>query len=431
MLESITEEYPVYTVDVIDSDGEARKILERGDPVRYLLEAFHETYVGDDILARSLISNIGCQMCANTYGLHPGLTGESGKGKSYACRAMFHLLPDRYKKTGSYSSKSFFHMGMESGTVIFLDDIEKLPDEWERMIKVTTSQYQEPYLHFYTDIGKKGDNKLSTVSIPPRICWWITSVDSSFDNQILNRCLTLSVDESEQQDLAVMHKQLEQVKQGAHGFETTPKVLVCRRMIEILKDEAVNRPIRVRIVFADNISWHNPDNRRNLPMFLDTIIGSTAFFKHQRQRDEDGAVLASLADFDFAKEVWNHIERGQVSKLNKREMTVLQIIIDAGDAGISRSELIQRSGIVSSTLTKTINGIRQTDGTYDGGLLNKVKGLIKEDTLEEDLLSRKKRATRYYFKGDRSIWENFSSIVTLTDVEGAQKAIDDAVYAPH
>jgi DNA-binding MarR family transcriptional regulator len=321
-------------------------------------------------------------------------------------------------------------MAMDPGTVIFLDDIEKLSDELERMIKVTTSQYQDSYKHYYTDLGKKGDDKLSEVSIPQRICWWITSVDASFDTQILNRCLTLSVDESKEQDLAVMRKQLYQAKEGTHGFETTPRVLVCRRMIEIIKDEAAMSPILVKIPFADFINWHNPENRRNLPMFLDTIRGITAFYKYQRPKDKDGAVLATIDDFYSAKIVWNHIERGQVSKLNKREMAVLQIIIEAGDAGISRSELIQRSGVVSSTLTKNINGIKQPDGTYDGGLLNKVKGLIKEDTLEEDLLTRKKRVTRYYFKGDKSIWENFTSIVTLTDVAGAQAAIDEAVYTP-
>jgi hypothetical protein len=50
--------------------------------------------------------------------------------------------------------------------------------------------------------------------------------------------------------------------------------------------------------------------------------------------------------------------------------------------------------------------------------------------LEEDQLLRKKRATRYYFKGDKSLWENFTSIVTLTDGEGAQKAIDEVSYQP-
>ena len=120
-----------FEVNVIDSDREAREIIRNGDPIKYILDAFHGIYVGDYILAISLIATIGCQMCLNTLGLHPGLAGESGKGKSYACRAMFHLLPDRYKKSGSYSSKSFFHMGMEPGTVTFLDDIEKLPDEWE------------------------------------------------------------------------------------------------------------------------------------------------------------------------------------------------------------------------------------------------------------------------------------------------------------
>jgi hypothetical protein len=277
-------------------------------------------------------------------------------------------------------------------------------------------------------MGKKGDDKLSEVSIPPRICWWITSVDGNFDNQILNRYLTLSVDESEGQDLAVMRKQLDQAKEGTHGFETTPKVLICRRMIEILKDEAVFNPIRVKIPFTDVINWHNPENRRNLPMFLDTIRGFTAFYQYQRPRDKDGAVLATINDFYSAKIVWNHIEKGQVSKLNKREMAILQIIIDAGDAGITRSDLIQKSKVTSSTLTKSINGIKQPDGTYDGGLMNKVKGLIKEDMLEEDQLLRKKRATRYYFKGDRSIWENFTSIVTLTDVDGAQRVIDEASH---
>jgi DNA-binding MarR family transcriptional regulator len=431
MTKSSVEDLPTtFDVVVVDSDGEAQEILERGDPVRFIEETVHEIHVGDNILIKSLISNIGCQMCINTSGLHPGLNGESGKGKSYACRAMFHLLPERYKRAGSYSNKSFFHMGMESGTVIFLDDIEKLPDELERMIKVTTSQYQEPYTHYYTDLTKKEDNKLSEVSMPSRICWWLTSVEANFDTQILNRCLTLSVDESEEQDLAVMRKQLDQAKDGTYGFETTPSVLICRRMIEILKDDAVFNPIRVKIPFTDFINWHNPENRRNLPMFLDTIRGFTAFYQYQRPRDKDGAALATINDFYSSKIVWNHIERGQVSKLNKREMAILQIIIDAEDTGITRSDLIQKSKVTSSTLTKSINGIKQPDGTYDGGLLNKVKGLIKEDMLEEDQLLRKKRATRYYFKGDKSLWENFTSIVTLTDVEGAQKAIDEASYKP-
>ena len=209
-----------------------------------------------------LLATIGCQLCANTDGLQPDLSGESGKGKSDACKTMGSLIPKEFFVSGSRSAMALFHMeGLKPGSVIFMDDVESFSQKEESILKVASSQYQEPYIHTYADMRKLGAKKSQTIWLPPRLTYWITSVSSSFDNQIMNRCIKLHVDDSKEQDEAVLTRQKDAARTGSYRFAQTHEMLVCQEIIKHLKEL---EPICVGIPFVDNIQWNDCANRRNL-----------------------------------------------------------------------------------------------------------------------------------------------------------------------
>nr|WP_319375240.1 hypothetical protein [uncultured Methanoregula sp.] len=350
----------------------AMDILREGDPVGYLKKEYGKIHVGDEDLGELLLMTVGCQLCSNTEGLQPDLSGESGKGKSDACKAVGHLLPPEYFITGSNSTMALFHReDIPEGAVIFLDDVEKFGDREEQLIKTITSQYQLPYVHTYTDMKKTGAKKSQTVSIRPRFTFWITSVSSSFDPQILNRYMKMQVDEGAEQDMAVFQKQREYAKSGINRFAITPDVEVARQMLRHLKKLSL---CNVSITYIDLIEWKGKENRRNYPMFLDLIRASAAFNQYQRHSLPDGSIVADLNDYDRAVRLWSKIERAQTTGLTNKEQLVLSAIIGSGSVGLTQSEISEICFIDKGTVSKAIHGIKQGNGTYKGGLMNVLKG---------------------------------------------------------
>lgn len=384
-------------------------ILQHGNPIGYLKKECGKVHVGDEELIELLLMTVGCQLCSNTEGLQPDLSGGSGKGKSDACKAVGHLLPQEYFITGSHSALALFHReDIPEGAVIFFDDIEKFSEKEEQLIKTVTSQYQLPCYHHYTDMGKSGTKKSQTVSIPSRLTFWITSVSSSFDPQILNRYLKIQVDESASQDEAVFEQQKEYAKKGSYRFTVTPEVEVGRTMIQQLKAQ---QPVNVVIPFIDQIKWKGISNRRNYPMILDIIRSSAALNQYQRKRLDDGSIVADLSDFDRAVRLWSKIERAQSTGLTDKEQIVLDAIITSGTNGITQTDIAQTCSIEKWTVSRAIHGIRQIDRTYKGGLMNKLKG---------GLLYNESNRT-YSFNGDLPESE---TIISLSNRQEAQALID-------
>ena len=125
-------------------DEEAMNILQTGSPIDNIMKEYGRIHVGDHELGEFLLATIGCQLCANTDGLQPDLSGESGKGKSDACKTMGSLIPKEFFVSGSRSAMALFHMeGLKPGSVIFMDDVESFSQKEESILKVASSQYQE------------------------------------------------------------------------------------------------------------------------------------------------------------------------------------------------------------------------------------------------------------------------------------------------
>lgn len=361
---------------ILDDEGddirkEALEILKNGKPIEFLIQTYHEEYVGGDEYGRALILSAHCGTCKNTLGLHPGVDGRSGEGKTLAMQVVINMIPDEYKVCGKITPNALFYNDIQPGTTVFMDDVGKMDPELERIIKLSTSFYQQ------------GAENLSVANhegirqkIPACINWWITGVDAgSFDIQILNRNMNIGIDilnKSQKED----HKMeifLHQVDDGDTGREIlglSHNIKVAREISgQLLRSEQVN----VKIPYLKDvdggiiINWHDIDNSRNFPIFLDMIRVSASIHRYQRTTI-DGSIIANLDDYDNAKKVWESISKEQVTKLNRQDQEVITALVDmnAYDKPVDINQLADKMNKNYKTVYQKLYG-RPNDG---------IKGLI-------------------------------------------------------
>lgn len=395
----------------------AQQEIETGDPYNFILNIFKELHVGDEGVGGFLLAAIGCQLCSNTKGLQPGLTGDSGKGKSDACKKMFHLIPAEYKKSGIFSDQALFRMQeKQPGTTFLFDDAANITDYLQQVFKLASSDFQKGLIKTVT--GNTGDKKTVELQIPPRCNFWITSVAAEYDEQILSRQLNLHVDDSVNQDKRVADKELEYARYAWDDEPENEDVWICRQIIRLLRARPL---VRVKIPYAKRIKWMDFKNRRNLPFFIDIIRSFAALKQYQRETDEDGVLLANEDDFKRAKDLWGKISKEQSAQLNKNEMAALQVFLEKSKDGkveISRPDLQRLLKFTSGKLARVMDGRRQPDGTYTGGLCNKIPELTKEDILSsEESEVRKKKIVVYAYIGPNNLLELFENVVSLEQNE--------------
>ena len=345
----------------------ALDILRNEDPVEHILSIYSRIHVGDVQIGKVLLLSIANQSVLNSEGLQPKLSGASGKGKTHAAKAMFHLIPDvGYKLEGSLSAKSmYYYPDLKPGTVIFSDDI-RINADLEDTLKRAMSNFQQPTLH--RTVTREGYAELE---IPKRIAWWLTSVENPYGDELLNRLFGLDVDDSVDQDEAVTKQQLERAKYGDVALPEDDDVKVCRAII----NEVKKKLFKVIIPYSDYIVWKGAGDRRNLPRFLDLIKGFAALRFMQRSEIFDDEILASLKDFEDAKALYEQGKTGLATKLTKAEQRLVGWMVGKGPLSINDivKEYLKPNGgqYTSEAIRKMLEGKR--DGK---GLTDKVPGML-------------------------------------------------------
>ncbi len=240
----------------------AEEIMKNGDVVQYIIDEHQKHHVGDVDIAKALLVSIGIQSVLNSDGIHPKVSGESGKGKTHCCKAMGHMIPKEYFIKTGLSDKAIYYMKLRAGCVVFSDDAN-LSESMDGIIKRATTNFQEGDSYTTVDITRN----LKELYIPPRVSWWLTSVDDDQSLQLLNRTFGGGVDETSPQDDNVFQYQVKQATEGEVSFPETDDVEVCREIIRNVKKQL----FRVKIPFANGIIWKDKGNRRNFPIFLDIV----------------------------------------------------------------------------------------------------------------------------------------------------------------
>ena len=168
--------------------------------------------------------------------------------------------------------------------VIFSDDVN-LNEDVDEMVRAAMSNWDEPTQRMTLDSKRNS----VTLSLPPRISFWFTSVKTSSTLQLLNRQVEINVDESSDQDKRVEEHQRKLSALGLLEFYVDDEVVFLREAFLHLNQI----DFKVKIPFVGRIRFTNVSNRRNLPIFLDLIKAYCVLNYRAREVDEDGALIAT------------------------------------------------------------------------------------------------------------------------------------------
>lgn len=344
----------------------AMDILINGDPVQFILDTFETIHKGDIETAELLMVSISTQSMENSDGIQPGVNGGSGKGKSHVCETILHLMPEECWISTSLSAKVIFYIDLQPGTIIFSDDVS-IGEDLESTIKRSTSNFQNTTIHTTIDSNRN----VMELEVPPRICWWLVSVDAEMSAQTINRQFGVTVDESSQMDAVVAKHQLEKAVSGEIKFPVNDDVLVCR---EIMREIKKNLFI-VTIPFANDIIWTQQNNRRNLPIFLDMVKAFALMRFKQREVHSGNMLVATKEDFDSAVELYCYRAETQSTKLNDSELLIARVLAQHGEMDMKTLQKVTKKG--ATTIRDALNGKKGAGG----GMFEKLPGLQKENQM--------------------------------------------------
>jgi hypothetical protein len=364
----------------------ALEVLERGDPLGYLLDTFKQIHVGDQDAAEVQFIAFGCQSSLNSRGIQANWTGPSGKGKSAGAEACYHLLPKWFVLKGSVTAKSlFYHKDLPDGACIFLDDMKvEEGTDLEATIKRSTSAFQEGAYHETLD----GNRQLLRMRLPKRLCWTLTYVDViESGDQFLNRMFVVKTDSSRQADEDVCRHILCQAERGESALCLTEEVLTCKAMMLDIKSRP---PYRVKIPdLPQRVSFNDRRNRRNPSLFVDLVIGLSCLRHRQRKKEQvkngEWTLFANTEDIREAARIFNAQGDYLGSRLDDAERAAALFILEAGGAGLSAKGLAEKlrlkypeDGWNEKKARRLLVGRQEKNGGL-GGLTGKLPGLYADE----------------------------------------------------
>jgi len=338
----------------------AKEIMESRNPIQFINDVVKQYHIGDHWTEEGLCVSIASQSCLNSSGIQISSNGESGSGKSHLMKVHIRLVPAQYRVSSALSPKAAYYMNLKEGMVVFSDDVN-MSIEMEEIIKRATTNYQEctDYNTVYNGAGKK-------LIIPPRINWFLTSVNAEASKEVLNRQLTFSTIETQKHKISIFENQRDCAIKGIYEFtEITEDILVCRAIYEMIKSQT----FKVKIPFAKQIELKDTSDSRVFPLFLDMIKGYTIFF-HKQRKNEDGFLIATKDDFDKAKKLFINQLNNITTKLNDKEIKILKFISERSCSTVN--QIADGTCISYNTVRNILKGRPDRNKS---GLLDKENGL--------------------------------------------------------
>jgi hypothetical protein len=373
-LSNLNEEYNLINPIRIEK---AIEILSKSNSLEYLMSYYSIKHAGDISLGKEILLAFSNQSILNSDGIQPTVNGESGKGKTHAVTTIIRLLPDLpYKKEGSLSAKGLFYMKNLPDGLIFFSDDASINNELESTLKRSMSKFQENVRHHTVINGEA-----ATLILPKRILWLITSVNIEGSNELRNRQSSNAVDESEDQDNDVSILQLEEAGHVKKCDDIKELLTTCKTIMYIIKKQLfeVDIPYYKKI----KVSKDMKKDRRNLPRFLDMIKGFCLFNFMQREINEYGQLVATIEDFNFAKEAFEVHGESQITKLSPAEIRLCKYMV-ACNKELTINEIVRnyRKPNKKQFAYETIRKLLQGTPTQEG-LKAKVPGLVANENQKE------------------------------------------------
>lgn len=286
---------PDYTPEI---DDVSLATLQRLDLFNYTMGEIGKQVVGeeDTISTIFLCANGRFVENNNTASYNMLVDSASGSGKDYVVGTTLNsIMPkDQYIKRTRISEKVFnyWHNALYEpewswdGKVFYNEDISN---------NVLASDAFKVMASSGSYITVLIDQAPVDIEIKGKPVMMVTLATVHPNKEVFRRFPPISLNETVSQTKAIMKKKADQARRG-RNLDVDPNL---KEAFSFLKR------VKVRVPYADDLVDYFPPNhivmRTHFDRFLDFIKASAALYQYQREKDEEGYLLATGQDYNIAR----------------------------------------------------------------------------------------------------------------------------------
>lgn len=269
---------------------------------------------------------------------------DSGKGKDHTTRnSLKATLPKQiflHRTRISPTAFTYWHKDESewtwNGKVVYLEDVSE---------SILNCDVLKTMLSGGTSTSVVVRQKTVDISINGKPVIIITSASATPSPEATRRFFQIHLTDSARQTSEVM-KHIARVRQG-NGQELDQDLIKCQEYLS---------PVNVLIPYAEILATLlNSEKvilRTNFSRFLDYISASAALYQYQRERNENNWIIASLEDYERARDIFLPLIRGSFISLTRDQEYILDIFKKAPLTKYSASQiLVNLKGRIKSLVT--------------------------------------------------------------------------------
>lgn len=352
--ETTEETSPVGELEIIDYYQDAKKLYDcKEDLLDYMMDVCHRIHTGDNHIMLPLILSYAATRIENCGGIHVSICGDAGSGKSHVADTVSKILPPGATVSGRYSNMALFYSeDLTEKTVIIMDD-QSLAEEFSEILKNSTTDWNMPYVH-HTVVNQRGRKLL----LPPRLVYWlIKASELGGDEQVMDRVIhTFCEDSLEQRTRVLKNMIAEATGETKVTDELESKIVMARLFWSCLPESA-----KVYIPYGKDILYNPATTPYRLQTLMLDLVRCFAYMRcNRRRRDENGAILANIADFYGALGVLNPLIKGkggnQSQKFGKNETKILNWLKNMPEGHYTYEDITNGTGLSYQAVSRAVVG---------------------------------------------------------------------------
>ena len=330
----------------------AKDFLKAPRLVDYILGHIgHLGIVGERALSLALYLILTSRLLARP--LAGAVLGTSSSGKSYSITIVAKLFPDEAVFRAHRLTPSALQY-LPAGTlvnraVVSGERSRNIEDEAAEATRALREMISDGELRIaVTGRDEEGNLKTHHITQPGPISYIESTTLGSgeiFDED-KTRFLFLCCDESEDQSRAVLTQLAAEASSPKQKDETESLIALHHTAQRLLKPREVIIPYAADLISA--IPCRRPESRRAFGHLLNLIRACALMHQYQRREDDDGRILADVADYEIIREhLTEAIGRGLGVVLSAGAENLLEIIegnFNLGDR-FTANDLKEKSGL--------------------------------------------------------------------------------------
>lgn len=280
------------------------------------LEELEKTVAGEEKARRAIFLSL-CSIWLKDQPIHTLVNSESSAGKSYICSKIRNLFPKElfeFRTRISPTTMTYWHNAKFEPEWTWDKKFLYLEDVSDNIINSDVFKVMCSEGSVATIVVKQ---RAIDIIINGKPSMLLTTATSTPSHEILNRFNVICLDESEKQTNLVKERHADRAVKS----EKTDHDGVSA-MLGLLKQVEVSIPYAPKIIarFPNEVRA-----RRDYPRFLTLIRASAALHQAQREKGEDGNIIATSQDYELAREAIHYITSGIPVGLTRRQAQALQL----------------------------------------------------------------------------------------------------------